>query len=487
MSHLDRLISQLFRSPGCASAGTRQFLVRAADAHFALLSRAAADATQSRSATGELPATLLSHVNRLPTRAARQRFLLDPAFIESLHAAAAISPSLAAWHTSIAEPSIATVCPATTPEHADRLGNSLLALRLREDPTWQGGLGLLTDHFGRLRFPLSDWSIELIRRDSGPHSVLADESVTANVTRHSLRLSLAGNEAETVVAVPRNDLLRMLIGNDGALDGRNIVYPSQSTTARLHFAGRIPGWGVRYDPMTFANPAHAGLTGGLASVLMKAIRINMPDIAGELDRLLVTLRGWELPPAAYGTIQSFSDPTLPRVMSLNVSYADDGAEQIDPFCFTWFGHELGHTKSYLIETILHVLGYSLMPNHGDYTDFVTRYNRRLPIRTLLQIPYTHLYEWALLIAALENDFAALPWLVDGDAIAFGDDLRAEIEEAFDRMNDEVHPTVCGHAVLARLWALSKETSAQWQRLREQKRAFNARIANALEQTRQSAN
>jgi hypothetical protein len=465
MSPLDRLVSQLFRSPGCASTGTRQFLGRAASAHFALLERAAADTSQSPSAIGELPGLLLAHINRLPRRATQQRLLLDPAFIEGLHAAATIFPSLAAWHACVAEPSIATVCPATTPQPAHRLGNSLLTLRLREDSAWQGELALRTDHFGRLRFPLSDWSVELLCRNTAPHSVLGDESITVTLDRHSIRFAVDRADNENVLVVPRIAWLRMLIANDGAIDGRNINYPSRHIAARMHFAGRIPGWHVRYDPMTFANPAHAGITGGLTAAILNAVRNSSPTIAADFDRLLKTIRGWELPPADYGTIQSFSDPTLPRVMNLNVSYADEDAAQIDPFCFTWFGHELGHTKSYLIETILHVLGFSLTPARGEYTPFVERYNRRLPIRTLLQIPYTHLYEWSLLVALLENDFAALPWLIEADPMAFGEDLRAEIEEAFDRINQQVHLTNCGHAVLARLWALSTEVLSGWQRLR----------------------
>jgi hypothetical protein len=432
-----------------------------------------------------LPVTLLSHIERLPSRAARQRLLLAPAFIEGLHAAAVISPTVAAWHTSIAEPSIATLCPATTPQHADRLGNSLLSLRLREDPTWQGRVSLRTDHFGRLRFPLSDWSIELLCRDAGPHSVLADEPTTAKLTRGDIQFAVDRYDSENVVVIPRRDCLRMLVGNDGAIDGRNIVYPSGETTARLHFAGRIPGWHVRYDPMTFTNASHAGITGGLTAAILNAIRTNSPTIATEFDGLLSTIRGWELPPAAYGTIQSFSDPTLPRVMNLNVSYTDDEGVQIDPFCFTWFAHELGHTKSYFIETILQVLGFSLTPTHGNYTEFVERYNRRLPIRTLLQIPYTHLYEWSLLLALVENDFAALPWLIEADPIVFGEDLRAEIEEAFDRINREVQVTDCGHVVLSRLWALSKEVLAQWRRVRgRHRRIIRSPQSGPVDETRE---
>jgi hypothetical protein len=125
---------------------------------------------------------------------------------------------------------------------------------------------------------------------------------------------------------------------------------------------------------------------------------------------------------------------------------------------------LGHTKSYLIETILHVLGLSLAPRHGAYTDMVERYARRLPIRTLLQLPYTHLYEWALLTDAVERGFADLPWTITADPFAFGEDLYAEIEEAFDLISRQVEPTACGHAVLARLWALSKEILARWQQV-----------------------
>ncbi len=140
-------------------------------------------------------------------------------------------------------------------------------------------------------------------------------------------------------------------------------------------------------------------------------------VLGNQDSFVSAIRGWELPPAVYGTLHSFSDPTLPRVMGFNVLCTAQDEPQISSFCFTWFGHELGHTKSYLIETILHVLGLSLTPVHGGYTRIMQRYGRRLPIRTLLQIPCTHLYEWVLLTRALEQRFSALPWTVSDDPIA----------------------------------------------------------------------
>jgi hypothetical protein len=178
-----------------------------------------------------------------------------------------------------------------------------------------------------------------------------------------------------------------------------------------------------------------------------------------------SVRGWELPTGDYGTIQSFSDPTLPRVMSINVPYAADETPCIFPFCFTWFGHELGHTKSYLIETILHVGGYGLCTNAAEYTDVIERYGRSLSLRTVLQIPYTHLYEWALLMDAVEGNFVALPWKVEENPADVGEEIHAEIVEAFDRIEREARLTQCGHAAVAQLQELTHRAQARWQTLR----------------------
>jgi hypothetical protein len=178
------------------------------------------------------------------------------------------------------------------------------------------------------------------------------------------------------------------------------------------------------------------------------------------------VRGWELPTAAYGTIQSFSDPTLPRVMGINVPYGPDNEPRVCPFCFTWFGHELGHTKSYLVETILHVRGEALTMNQVDYTDVIERYGRALSLRTLLQVPYTHLYEWTLLMDFQKGRFAALPWEIADDPVEFGDDVHQEIVEAFERIERESRLTPCGNAVVARLHSLCSEAQVRWQSLRQ---------------------
>src|SRR5262249_45158405 len=143
-----------------------------------------------------------------------------------------------------------------------------------------------------------------------------------------------------------------------------------------------------------------------------------------------TIRGFELPCTTHGVIASFSDPTLPGVMGINVSYTPRHEPCLDPFCFTWFGHELGHTKDYLCDNILYVRDQALLHNPTGRTETIPRYGRSLALRTLFQVPYVHLYEWALLMDFRQAGFQGLPWRVPPDVAALGDDLEAEIMEAF---------------------------------------------------------
>jgi hypothetical protein len=345
------------------------------------------------------------------------------------------------------------------------LGNSLLPLVLRDDPYWRGRIGLRTDVYGRLRFPLCDWNISLSGRED-PTAVLSDELVTASLARHEMRLSLGGSDGPTLLIVPRSDWLRMIVENDPNLEPGRIRFGDSATATRLQFVSPIPSRSVRYEPVTFGDQAgHSAFTGGLVAAVLNAMARHSPGVAREFDVLMSCVRGWELPAANYGTIQSFSDPTLPRVMGVNVPYGPDGEPRVCPFCFTWYGHELGHTKSYLIETILHVRGETLTTNQADYTEVIERYGRALSLRTLLQVPYTHLYEWTLLMDFLEGRFAALPWEIADDPIEFGDDIHQEIVEAFARIERESRLTPCGRAAVARLHSLCSEAQVRWQSLR----------------------
>jgi hypothetical protein len=451
--------------PGDGERESERILGRAAEAHRTLLKCAAAETT-TRAPTGRLLPAIEALLDRLPTPAVRRRFLVDPAFVEGLHRGAGISRALAQWHHRVAEPSISNVCSPADSQSAHRLGNSLLPLLLCDDLQWRGRIGLRTDVYGRLRFPLCDWSLSLCGADQDVRSVFSDELVTASLTRHEVRLSLGGPTGPDLLIVPRRDWLRMMIDNDPQLDGGHLRFCSSEATTRLQFASLFPGWRARYEPVSVGDETgHAALTGGVVAAILKAIAQNSPAIAREFDRLMSVVRGWELPAAAYGTIQSFSDPTLPRVMGINVPYGPDGEPRISPFCFTWFGHELGHTKSYLIETILHARGETLTTNQADYTDVIERYGRALSLRTLLQIPYTHLYEWALLMDVLEGGFAALPWEIADDPVEFGDDVHQEIVEAFDLIERESKLTECGRAAVARLHSLCSEAQVRWQSIR----------------------
>jgi hypothetical protein len=286
--------------------------------------------------------------------------------------------------------------------------------------------------------------------------------VTASFNRNEVRFTLGGRAGPDLLIVPRDECLRMIVENDANLDGRRIRFDSSEVMSRLQFATPLPGWCVRYDPILLSDVnGHSALTGGVVAAILGAIAHHSPAIAHEFDSQMSAVRGWELPTAAYGTIQSFSDPTLPRVMGINVPYGPDDEPRISPFCFTWFGHELGHTKSYLIETILHVRGEALTTNQADYTDVIERYGRALSLRTLLQIPYTHLHEWVMLMDLLDGGFAALPWEIAQDPVEFAEDIYQEIVDAFDRIERQSRLTPCGRAAVSRLRNLSDEAQARW--------------------------
>jgi hypothetical protein len=465
VSQIDRFVARLFEMPGDPDRSAEPLLGRAAKAHRRLLDCAASEQTASRPANRLLPG-ISALLKRLPDPLLRRRFLVDPAFVEGLHRAIGVSRVLSEWHQRVAQPSIANVGPPATGEATHRLGNSLLTLLLYDNPHWCGQIGLRTDLYGRLRFPLSDWSIALARRGGGPACVLADELIVAQLTRQEVRLSLETQADHGLLTIRRQDWLRMFVANDPAVDGGGIAYLSSDVNTRLQFAGSIPGWQARYEPVSLGETdGHFALTGGIIASVLGAIRRHSRRIADEFDVLMSSVRGWELPARDYGTIQSFSDPTLPRVMSINVPYAADDAPCICPFCFTWFGHELGHTKSYLIETILHVGGQRLCTNAAEYTDVVERYGRALSLRTVLQIPYTHLFEWVLLMDAIEGDFVALPWKVEENPADFSEEIQVEIVEAFERIEREARLTPCGHAAVSQLQELTHRAQARWRTLK----------------------
>jgi hypothetical protein len=83
------------------------------------------------------------------------------------------------------------------------------------------------------------------------------------------------------------------------------------------------------------------------------------------------------------------------------------------------------------------------------------------VRTLFQVPYVHLYEWTLLMDFWEAEFRGLPWRVPTDGVGVGEDLAAEIEEAFALIQERAHLTPLGVAALRHFRELFALAQARW--------------------------
>ena len=200
------------------------------------------------------------------------------------------------------------------------------------------------------------------------------------------------------------------------------------------------------------------------AALVDAIELNAPQIHTQLCQCIRTIQGFEVLPCAKGHLASFSVATCPGVMGFNVEYTSRDEPQLSPYCFMWLGHELGHTLHYLIDDVAYLHGWRFLENPGDTTPMIPRYGRGLPVRTLFQVPYVHLFEWWLLMRFQEGGFAGLPWQMGDDAVAIGDDLCDEISEAFELIHQYARLTATGQAVLARLAELVADAHSHWRRL-----------------------
>jgi hypothetical protein len=87
------------------------------------------------------------------------------------------------------------------------------------------------------------------------------------------------------------------------------------------------------------------------------------------------------------------------------------------------------------------------------------------VGTLFQIPYVHLYEWVLLMDFAAAGFRGLPWRVEENWRAAGDDMAAEICEAFDLLARCAKLTSLGEMVIDHLRDLASEAAGQWLRMR----------------------
>jgi hypothetical protein len=458
MSDAEVRMRRVFGTPGAVAANAGELRGQAAEAHAGLLTRACAEGDP---ALGRSLAALLAYVRGPAPAAEKRRLLCHPLFVEGLHALAGFSAGLRRWHDSVTTPppGAGPAAPATRAS----LGNVDLAVLLRADRHWQGEHDFCTDALGRVGFPFSDWSLTLhTNRDD----FLADQAVTLSLRRGRASWRLAGTDEPPFLLMSRDDCLGMIVENADTLERRRLGFPNPRVCPQLQCARPLGRSGIRYDPVGFENfRAHAGLTGGLIGRLLAAVRSNSPAVYRELRAYILAVRGFELPATAQGVVGSFSDPTLPGVMGINVGYTARHEPRVDPFCFTWLGHELGHTKDYLIDTVLYAEGLSLVLNPADRTDPIPRYGRPLSVRTLFQVPYVHLYEWALLMDFWEAGFRGLPWSVPAAAGAVGEDLAAEIVEAFALIRERARLTPWGEAALAHFRGLFAQALARWRSLR----------------------
>jgi hypothetical protein len=459
MSDAEALVRRLFGSPGGPPKDSEELLGQAGAAHAGLLYGACAEGVLGRALD-----PLLTYLRGPAPAAEKRRFLCHPLFIEGLHGLAPFSAELRRWHDVVAAPPEPVASPDQTPPAARAsLGHVAFVFRLRGNRRWQGEHDFCTDVLGRLGFPFSDWSLTL---HTTGNDILGRQGVTLALDGTQARWRLADGGAEPFLVMSRDDCLGMVLDNDDSLDGRRLQFPDPRLKPRLHCArplGRSP---IRYDPVAFQDfQAHAGITGGLVERLVAAVRRHSPGVYRELRTFLYAVRGFEFPTSAYGVVGSFSDPTLPGVMGVNFPYTPRHQPCADPCCFTWFGHELGHTKHYLIDTILHGEGLALMLNPAERTEVIPRYGRAFSVRTLFQIPYVHLYEWALLMDFWQAGFRGLPWRAPATLRDVGEDLAAEIREAFTLIRERARLTAEGAAALGHLRELFGRAQARWRAVR----------------------
>lgn len=453
MSNAAALLHRLFGAPGTTATDADELLNRAAATHADLLEVACADPELARPLAG-----VLDYLHGPAPAAAKRRLLCHPLFIEGLHGLAPCAAVLRDWHDSVAAPPTGSRAPPNAAARA-ALGHVALAFLLRGDRRWEGEHTLCTDPLGRIGFPFSDWTLTLCT-DDGDFLGLQPVSLVVEQDRAYWRLPDACEPPFLVLS--RADCLRLVVDNDASLEQHRLACPHSHLRPRLQHAGALGRSPVRYDPVGFKDfRAHAGLTGGLIERLLASVHHNSPAVYREFRAFVHSVRGYEFPTSTHGVVGSFSDPTLPGVVSINVPYTPRHEPCLDAFCFTWFGHELAHTKDYLIDTILYGEGGTLLLNPTARTGVIPRYGRPLAVRTLFQVPYVHLYEWALLIDFWEAGFRGLPWRMPHDIDSVGEDFALEIEEAFELIHEHAQLTALGEAALGYFEELFSLTQHRW--------------------------
>lgn len=389
-------------------------------------------------------------------------WLSSPLFFEALHSLHRYNTVLDAWHRAVATPCMQDLDVPPDDGGTGCLGAILLSLSARNNTRTVASYALRTDMYGRLAFPECDWRIVLQTSRDPTQGVLGSHGVVAQLGHDEIAFALVEQVETPFLVMSRASLCRLLRSEHDGIsfhsNDRLGVFPVVYRTSPL--ADDC----VHYDPIFFAgNTKNAETTGSIVERIVASLREFSPELFVEFKQLIRVLRGFELPSGNDGSIGSFSDPTTPGVMSLNIPYVS-GSPRLSPFCFTWFGHEMAHTKCYLIDTVANQNSFALASNVGDSTPLVDRYGRSLPIRTLLQIPYVHFYELQLLLDVLKAGLHLLPWAIHEDPISYGEELVAEITEGFEMIAQYALLTEAGKVAIDQQRALFAIQLRHWKRL-----------------------
>ena len=395
-----------------------------------------------------------------------KRYLLNhPHFIEALHALAPCCNELADWDATVAPGCYRAPADRQAALAPARLGNVAAAVQVRQRRDWRGEIELATDDYGRIRFPFCDWTLVLTGESNAVREPFAHRRVTLRVDDRAALWSLPEEACPRLVRMPSAMFDAMIVDNYAEINARGLEFGPGPPWPRFERASQLGNTSIRYEPIGVDPPeVHAATTGGLIETLLSAIETNAPLIHGQLAQCVRAIHGFELPPCPTGHVASFSVPTTPGVIGLNVEYTRQDEPRLSPYAFMWLGHELGHTLHYLIDDVAYASGWRFLENPRDTTPVLPRYGRGLGVRTLFQMPYVHLFEWWLLIQFYEQDFAGLPWRMFDDAYLVGEDVREEIREAIDLIDAHARLTCAGQAVFQRIRELVTEADARWQAL-----------------------
>lgn len=450
------------------------------------------EASAFDSETSDL-AIITNLLNQRLTPVQRDNWLSSPSWAESLHAISAHNPVLRKWHEAVATPSINDVAPVAE-DDAGYLGQFLLPLVLRDSPQVCGRFAVRTDLLGRIVFPDSDWRIELRQKATPPALTEHDSEPRAHKAKEGDqardRDSQDDNTSDRILArelilvfldplnacfyredgsqpcfsMPRTCLLRMLANQSSGI--AYDVHQSDTTEVKLSRMSHFGSSQVRYEPAYFSNNASresAALVGGVIDDILHSIAQFAPELHNEFCTYVHAIRGYEIPPLDGQLIGSFSDPTQPGVMNMNITFREQ-QPLLSPHCFTWFGHELAHTRSYLVDTLAHQSEMSFVRNRREMTPRISRYGRGFPIRTLVQIPYVHMYEWDLLMDAYQGGYFQTTDIAGLDVNSVADEIRAEIADGFQFIERYADLTKLGQRALEHQKELYRKCKRRWSRI-----------------------